>query len=100
MAKKKIDRREWFVAVACISGEHEGAPPNFDSAEVHGPYTARHAQELADMGEGFPEDTFTILAFCPKRTPFRTLRAALKYQIDAANQDRAAEDAARREIGG
>lgn len=86
-------QRTWFIAVAPTGGMHAGNPPPLDvDTTIYGPYTKAQAEEAEKVGEGFPDETHTVVIFTPDdRPPFRTLMKNLRRHVAEEQEEQTRE---------
>jgi hypothetical protein len=78
-------KRDWYIAVCDTSGEFAGNPASFEAATIYGPYTREQAGKAEDLGEEFPNESWTVVVFkAEERPPFRSLIKLIKHRVAAA----------------
>lgn len=94
MADKRI-KRDWFLAIADMSGEFEGNPAAFDAAQVYGPFTAAEVTRLAKVDEEageFPHASYTVTIFKALRKTEGQMRKLILSVVKQAQAERADQD--------
>lgn len=84
-------KREWYVAVGDMSGDHEGNPLAFEASDVYGPFTAAQALRLYELGEDFPHASYGVTIFRRSPGTYRDVARLIKAKKAEAMEEAARE---------